>query len=133
MYNLDGRVAVITGRAVGIGRGIATRLAQEGCDVAVLDLDLAGAQETAAMVQVTGRRALVLAVDVADADAVATAMDQVKVALGPIDIAVNNAAITAVGKVVDIRASTSFRSAASAAPTTLPAWSPSLPPTNPRT
>ncbi|GLK72143.1 SDR family oxidoreductase [Ancylobacter dichloromethanicus] len=104
MYNLDGRIALVTGGAVGIGRGIAARLAQEGCDVAILDLDLAGAQETAAMVEAAGRRALALAVDVADGAAVAAAADRIRAALGPIDIAVNNAAITAVGKVLDIDA-----------------------------
>ncbi|MBB3770158.1 NAD(P)-dependent dehydrogenase (short-subunit alcohol dehydrogenase family) [Angulomicrobium tetraedrale] len=102
MYKLDGRIALVTGGAVGIGRGIATRLAQEGCDVAILDLDLAGAEETAAMVRAAGRRALVRGVDVADADAVAAAVEEIKTALGPIDIAINNAAITGVGKVVDI-------------------------------
>lgn len=104
MYNLDGRVALVTGGAVGIGRGIATRLAQEGCDVAILDLDLAGARETAALIEAAGRRALALAVDVSDSEAVTAAVAQVKAELGPVDIAVNNAAITAVGKVVDIDA-----------------------------
>lgn len=104
MYNLDGRIALVTGGAVGIGRGIAARLAREGCDVAILDLDLAGAQETAAMVEAAGRRALALAVDVADGAAVAAAADRIRAALGPVDIAVNNAAITAVGKVLDIDA-----------------------------
>lgn len=102
MYHLDGRVALVTGGAVGIGRGIATRLAQEGCDVAIVDLDVAGAQETAAMVQASGRRALALAVDVADGAAVAAAVAQVRATLGPVDIAVNNAAITGVGRVVDL-------------------------------
>lgn len=104
MYHLEGRVALVTGGAVGIGRRIATRLAEEGCDVAVFDLDLAGAQETAESVRALGRRALALAVDVASAEAVAEAAAQVKAAFGPVDIAVNNAAITAVGKVVDIDA-----------------------------
>lgn len=102
MYNLDGRVALVTGGAVGIGRGIAIRLAQEGCDVALLDLDLAGARKTAALVQAAGRRALALAVDVADAEAVAAAVAEIKTTLGPIDIAVNNAGITGVGRVVDL-------------------------------
>lgn len=102
MYKLDGRVALVTGAGVGIGRRVATRLAEEGCDVAVLDIDGAGAGETARMVEAIGRRAVALSVDVADPDAVAAAVGQAKSALGTVDIAVNNAAITLVGKVVDL-------------------------------
>ncbi|MDR6952988.1 NAD(P)-dependent dehydrogenase (short-subunit alcohol dehydrogenase family) [Ancylobacter sp. 3268] len=104
MYHLDGRVALVTGGAIGIGRRVATRLAEEGCDVAILDLDAAGAEETAEAVRGLGRRALALAVDVARHEAVEEAAARIQAALGPIDIAVNNAAITAVGKVVDIDA-----------------------------
>ncbi|WP_029351017.1 SDR family oxidoreductase [Bosea sp. 117] len=102
MYKLDGRSALVTGGAVGIGRRIATRLAEEGCDVAVLDLDAAGAQETAHMVEGLGRRAVALGVDVADHDAVQAAVGAARGAFGKVDIAVNNAGITMVGKVVDV-------------------------------
>lgn len=102
MYNLDGRVALVTGGGIGIGRGIATRFADEGCDVAILDLDAEGARETVELVEARGRRALALTVDVADHDGVKAAVAQAEQAFGKIDIAVNNAAITAVGKVSEI-------------------------------
>ncbi|HEY9213953.1 MAG TPA: SDR family NAD(P)-dependent oxidoreductase, partial [Ancylobacter sp.] len=86
MYNLDGRTALVTGGAVGIGRRIATRLAEEGCDVAILDLDRAGAEETAGMVEALGRRALAVTVDVGDYDAVLAAVGAARTAFGKIDI-----------------------------------------------
>ncbi|QIB33943.1 SDR family NAD(P)-dependent oxidoreductase [Ancylobacter pratisalsi] len=102
MYNLDGRVALVTGGAIGIGRRIATRLAEEGCDVAILDVDAAGAEETAHRVEALGRRAVALTTDVGDYASVLAAVETVRGALGAIDIASSNAAIVGVGKVVDL-------------------------------
>ncbi|MDO9415551.1 SDR family NAD(P)-dependent oxidoreductase [Pararhizobium sp.] len=102
MYNLIGQAALITGGGSGIGRRIATRLAEEGCDVAIFDVDEAGAQETAGMVEALGRRGLALQVDVADPVRVKAAVREVELVLGKIDIGVNNAAIATVGKVLDI-------------------------------
>lgn len=102
MYNLDGRTALVTGGAVGIGRRIATRLAEEGCDVAILDIDRTGAEETAGMVEALGRRALAVTVDVGDYDAVLAAVGAARTAFGKIDIVSNNAAIVGVGKVADL-------------------------------
>lgn len=102
MYNLDGRSALVTGGAVGIGRRIATRLAEEGCDVAILDVDAAGAEETAATVAALGRRCLVLPTDVGDYEEVRGAIARVHEAFGKIDIVSNNAAIVTVGTVMDL-------------------------------
>ena len=54
MYDLDGKVAMVTGAGSGIGRGIALRLAEEGCDIAALDKDAKGTEETAAGVREKG-------------------------------------------------------------------------------
>src|SRR5205823_9857203 len=63
---LQGKVAIVTGAAQGIGRAIAEALARDGADVAVVDLDVARAQETAQAVSSQGRRALVIKANVAE-------------------------------------------------------------------
>src|SRR5581483_12011247 len=90
---VDGRVAVVTGAARGIGRQDALALAAEGADVAVVDVELAGAEETAQEIVKLGRRALALPCDVADSSSVAAAVDRINGELGRIDVLVNNAAI----------------------------------------
>ncbi len=84
---LEGRIAAVTGGASGIGRVICVRLAAEGARVAVLDVDLAGAQET---VEAAGGGLAVVA-DVSDSGAVDAAVAEVERSLGPLDILVNNA------------------------------------------
>jgi NAD(P)-dependent dehydrogenase (short-subunit alcohol dehydrogenase family) len=101
MYKLDGRTALITGAAVGIGRRIATRLAEEGCDIGIIDVDRTGAEETAHQVEGLGRRCLVLETDVGEHDQVAAAAAAMQREFGKIDIASNNAAIVSVGALVD--------------------------------
>jgi NAD(P)-dependent dehydrogenase (short-subunit alcohol dehydrogenase family) len=87
------RTAVITGGASGIGRGIALRLARDGADVALLDLDAAGAEQVAAEVSRLGRRALAVEVDVASAASVAAAVERVHAGVGPVHVLVNDAGI----------------------------------------
>jgi 3-oxoacyl-[acyl-carrier protein] reductase len=89
-----GRVAVVTGGARGIGGATARGLAADGLAVAVLDLDGAGAKATADAVVTGGGRAVGVAVDVADADAVSDAVDQVVAELGAPTVLVNNAGVT---------------------------------------
>lgn len=91
---LQGRVAVVTGAAQGIGRAIAEALAHNGADVAVADLDAGRSQETVAAVQQLGRRALNVKVNVADWNDAKAMVDQVIKEWGKIDILVNNAGIT---------------------------------------
>ncbi len=91
---LAGRVALVTGAARGIGRAIALTLGREGADVAVADLDEAGAGETAEAIRALGRRALPVRMDVSRADEVEAAVRRVAGELGPVDILVNNAGIT---------------------------------------
>ena len=90
---LDGQVAVVTGGAVGIGRGIAVALAQSGAHVASLDIDSVNNAETLTLVRAAGRDGLALDCDVADKVQVRRAIDAVIQQLGQIDILVNNAAV----------------------------------------
>ncbi len=96
MGQLDGRVAIVTGAATGLGRGIAMLYAAEGADVAVLDLNGPGAETVARAIAATGRRSIGIAVDVGDEQAVEAAIAQAVEALGPPDILVNNAGIATV-------------------------------------
>jgi NAD(P)-dependent dehydrogenase (short-subunit alcohol dehydrogenase family) len=90
---LAGDVAVVTGGAQGIGRAIAIRLASEGAAVAVLDRNEAGAQDTAATLVATGRRAIGLACDVTQRQQVHAAVKAVVSHFGRLSILVNNAGI----------------------------------------
>src|SRR4051812_14628961 len=88
------RVAVVTGAARGIGAAVAARLAGDGFDVAVLDLDEQSGADTVAAVAAAGRQGLAVSVDVADAASVAAAVARVVETLGPPTVLVNNAGIT---------------------------------------
>ena len=101
MYSLQGKVALVTGAATGIGRAIATRLAQEGADIAIFDVNEADAAETAALVRATGRRAEVLRGDVGEYAQVKAAIDSFLKSFGAIDIAVNNAGILRLGLITE--------------------------------
>lgn len=91
---LEGKVAVVTGAAQGIGRAIAENLAQAGIDVAVVDLNISGAQETAAAVKRHSRRTVAIKANVAEWTDVKATVEQVMTELGRLDILVNNAGIT---------------------------------------
>jgi 3-oxoacyl-[acyl-carrier protein] reductase len=91
MGRFDGRVAVITGAARGIGFGTATRFSEEGAAVAIVDLDEAAAAEAAAKLP---GRAVGIGADVSDKDSVDAAIARVLAELGGIHILVNNAGVT---------------------------------------
>jgi len=84
------RVAAVTGAAQGIGRAIALRLAMDGADVALLDLDGEGVAALAVEVEALGRRALPLRTDMLDRGAIKSAFEAVAATLGPVDVLVNN-------------------------------------------
>lgn len=88
---LDGKTAFITGAGRGIGRGIAVAFAEQGCDIAAAARTETEVQETVEMVRALGRRALPLVCDVADPDAVESAVSHTLAEFGAVDILVNNA------------------------------------------
>lgn len=91
---LGGKVALVTGAAQGIGKAIALLLAEMGADVAVVDVNLEKAEETAGEIRALGRRATAARVNVTDSAAVEAAVEKVVENLGGVDILVNNAGIT---------------------------------------
>lgn len=101
--SLEGKVAIVTGAAQGIGRTIAETLAQDGADVVVADMDPGRAQETIEAIQKLGRRTLNIKVNVADWTDVKAMADQVLKEWGKIDILVNNAGITRDGLLVRMK------------------------------
>ena len=97
MGRYDGRVAVVTGSARGIGAGTAKRFAEEGASVAVLDLDEGQAEATAAGIAQEvggGAKALGIGCNVSDAASVDAAVTRVLEELGGLHVLVNNAGIT---------------------------------------
>jgi NAD(P)-dependent dehydrogenase (short-subunit alcohol dehydrogenase family) len=104
MPNKNGRVAVVTGGASGIGRGVVERFATRGDRVAVLDVQAEAVHKVTAELADNGCRALGLTVDVSDRASVNAAMDTVRNAFGPIEIAVTSAGVNAGGAFTDITA-----------------------------
>ena len=91
---LDRKVALVTGGARSIGRGIALGLAREGADVAIVYVSHPeAAQETVKAIEGLGRRALAVKADVAKRGDVQAAVAEVEERLGPIDILVSNAGV----------------------------------------
>lgn len=88
---MSNRVALVTGGAQGIGRGIAQTLGAQGFQVAVADLNRDAAEQTAAAVTNAGSAAIAVALDVTDTGSVQAAVKTVTETLGPIEVAVNNA------------------------------------------
>jgi NAD(P)-dependent dehydrogenase (short-subunit alcohol dehydrogenase family) len=99
--SLEGKVAIVTGGARGIGRAIAVGLAAFGADVAVCDRDEANQAETVAQLDALGRSPIAGLLDVRDADAVDGFVGQVVEAHGRVDVLVNNAAGTFYAHFVD--------------------------------
>jgi sorbitol-6-phosphate 2-dehydrogenase len=91
---LQGKIALVTGGAQGLGAAICQRLAHEGAHVVVADLNLAGAEQTAAAVQAeTGQRAIAVGVDVTDETQVEAMVQRAMDEFGRLDILVSNAGI----------------------------------------
>ncbi len=90
---LKDKVALVTGAGsqIGYGKAIAVALAEEGCDIVAADIDIDGAQQTAAAVEALGRRALAVKADVTRQDEVDCMVGKAIEKFGRIDILVNNA------------------------------------------
>ena len=85
------RVAIVTGAAQGIGKGIATALGEAGFKVAVADLNVTAAEQAAKEITASGGIAIAVEIDVTRTDSVEAAVRAVESELGPVDVAVNNA------------------------------------------
>jgi NAD(P)-dependent dehydrogenase (short-subunit alcohol dehydrogenase family) len=96
----DGRVAIVTGAAQGIGYGIAERLAADGARLALVDLD-EEALAKAAVALAPRHELITLTVDLADDTQARTVADQVLASFGRIDVLVNNAGVRTVASLVD--------------------------------
>ncbi len=101
--SLQGKVAIVTGSAQGIGRTIAETLARDGADLVIADLDPGRSQEVTDAVSHMGRRVLNFKVNVADWNDVKQMTDQVLKEWGKIDILVNNAGVTREGLLVRMK------------------------------
>ena len=94
MEQFDGKTALVTGAARGIGQAIALKLATEGANLALCDLNAEWLEETAGKVKELGRRVECYSVDVSNGDAVNETVKAVEKDFAQIDVLVNNAGIT---------------------------------------
>jgi NAD(P)-dependent dehydrogenase (short-subunit alcohol dehydrogenase family) len=98
MGRLENKVALVTGAAGGIGRGIAIRFAEEGAKVGVLDLHEEASQLVVEEIRAAGGEAVALGADVGDEEQVAAAVDKLRQKFGAVTVLVNNAAVMPAGK-----------------------------------
>jgi 3-hydroxybutyrate dehydrogenase len=93
MNSLEGKVAIITGAASGIGKAIAGLYAKQGARVAIADINQQAADQAAAEINAAGGKAIGIAMDVTNEDAVNTGTDKVVAQFGALDILVSNAGV----------------------------------------
>ena len=103
---LEGKVAIVTGGAQGIGQGIVRCLAEEGADVVIADINGDAARKTADEVKALGRKSLAIEADVTDKKKVKQVVQQTIDTLGRIDILVNN--VGGIGEIYYARTSSQF-------------------------
>ena len=93
MASLDGKVALITGAASGLGKAIAELYAKQGAAVAIADINQQAADATASEIKAAGGKAIGIAMDVTDEAAVNAGTDKVVAAFGQLDILISNAGV----------------------------------------
>jgi NAD(P)-dependent dehydrogenase (short-subunit alcohol dehydrogenase family) len=103
LLSLEGKVAMVTGAASGIGRGIALRLAELGAAVVILDIDTKGSQATAAAITELGGTARFQKCDVRSSRDCQEAVAQSAASFGKVDILCNNAGVVVRKGVTDLR------------------------------
>lgn len=94
MFNLENKVAVVTGSARGLGQAIAIKLAQSGADIALCDLNSDWLEESSSLISKMGRKVNSYSVNVGDSSSVSEGIKSIENDFGKIDILVNNAGIT---------------------------------------
>jgi len=99
MKKLEGKTAIVTGAASGIGKEIALLYAAEGAAVAIADLNQAGADAVAEQIKSMGGKAIGVAMDVTDEEAVNQGVDRVAAEFGSVDILISNAGIQIVNPI----------------------------------
>jgi NAD(P)-dependent dehydrogenase (short-subunit alcohol dehydrogenase family) len=102
LRDFNGKRALVTGAASGLGRCLAADLAERGADVVIIDVNEEGLHETAAMVEAKGRRCLARRVDVSDYAAMRAMAEEVVSDWGGVDILVNNAGVGVGGELKDV-------------------------------
>jgi 3-oxoacyl-[acyl-carrier protein] reductase len=102
-FGIKGKVAIVTGtnRKGAMGASIATTLAEEGADIACVDIVMPGCEEVAKSIREMGRRAIAVKADQSDYEQVKAAVARIKAELGPPEILVNNAALLRGGGRID--------------------------------
>ncbi|HEX4713112.1 SDR family NAD(P)-dependent oxidoreductase [Phenylobacterium sp.] len=100
--SLQGQVAVVTGASGGLGAHFARLLAAEGAAVALTARRLDKVEALAGELAGAGHRAMALRLDVADAEAIGPALDEIEAGLGPVSILVNNAGVGGEGLALDV-------------------------------
>ncbi|OLL20094.1 MULTISPECIES: acetoin reductase [unclassified Rhodococcus (in: high G+C Gram-positive bacteria)] len=100
--SIEGKVALVTGAGQGIGRAIALRLAADGADIALLDVDGGKLAAVENEVRAAGSKAISVVADVTDREQIRAAVDRTETELGGFDIIVNNAGIAQVNPIADV-------------------------------
>ena len=100
--SLNGKVALVTGAAQGMGRAIAIRLANEGASVVATDINGRLVEQTGIDIRELGREAVAVEADIGDIDDMNRVVDEALNAFGRIDILVNNAGVTRFSDIMDL-------------------------------
>ncbi|EPJ88027.1 MULTISPECIES: acetoin reductase [Pseudomonas] len=100
--SINGKVALVTGAGQGIGRAIALRLARDGADVALVDINATKINQVAGEIAELGRKATVFVADVSQLDQVVAAVEHTYSTLGGFDIIVNNAGVAQVESLLEV-------------------------------